>query len=63
MVDGQDGRMQVGQVTTAIYSPRFEQNVGQSLIEHGYWDAGQPVTVISSDGMERKGEVVVMPFD
>jgi len=36
--------------------------VGQSLIEKGYWDAGQPVIVLSADGLERQGEVVVMPF-
>ena len=62
MVDTPDGRLQIGQVTTAAYSPSLEQNVGQSLIEKGYWDEGQPVIVLSADGKERQGKVVVMPF-
>lgn len=62
MVDGPDGRVQVGQVTSAIYSPRLEQNVGQSMIEKGYWHAGQPVIVLSSDGIARDGKIVLMPF-
>ena len=32
------------------------------MIERGYWDAGLPVTVLSADGLERQGEVVIMPF-
>ena len=61
-VEGPDGEVQVGQVTTAIYSPRLQQNVGQSMIERGYWEAGQAVTVLSADGARRDGEIVVMPF-
>ena len=35
------GGQQVGHVTTAIWSPRFEQNVALGMIDRGYWDAGQ----------------------
>jgi dimethylsulfoniopropionate demethylase len=62
LVDTPSGRIQIGQVTSAIYSPRLEKIVGQSMIKKGYWEAGQPVIVVSSDNIERLGEVVVMPF-
>ena len=62
MVEESDGRIQVGQITSAAYSPRLKMNVGVSMIERGYWDAGLPVTVLSADGLERQGEVVIMPF-
>jgi dimethylsulfoniopropionate demethylase len=57
------GDRQVGQVTSAIWSPRLKRNVGQSMIDRGYWDAGQAVTVKSQDGMIRSGEVSALPFN
>ncbi len=59
-VDG-EGR-KVGQVTSAIWSPRLKRNVGLSLIDQGFWDAGQPVTVECPDGEFREGEVSALPF-
>ena len=56
------GERQVGQVTSAIWSPRLERNVGLSFIDRGYWDAGQPVTIHSRDGAMRPGEVSDLPF-
>ncbi len=56
-----DGR-QIGMITSAIWSPRLKSNVGQSMIDRGYWDAGQPVTVLSQDGKVRNGEVSALPF-
>lgn len=58
LVDGQ----QVGAVTTAIWSPRFEQNVSLGMIDRGYWDIGQAVMVDCLDGVLRPGEVVGLPF-
>ncbi|MGB1254853.1 MAG: dimethylsulfoniopropionate demethylase [Thiolinea sp.] len=53
---------QVGQITSGIYSPRLQQNVGQSMMERGFWDAGQRVIVCLPDGSKCQGEVVEMPF-
>jgi dimethylsulfoniopropionate demethylase len=61
LTGGDDGR-QIGQVTSAIYSPRFRRNVGLSMIDRGFWDPGQPVTILSADGMRRVGEVTALPF-
>ncbi len=56
------GDRQVGQITSAIWSPRLKRNVGQSMIDCGFWDAGQAVTVKSQDGVARSGEVSSLPF-
>ncbi|WP_282610898.1 dimethylsulfoniopropionate demethylase [Pelagibius sp. Alg239-R121] len=58
---GPDGP-QIGQITSAAYSPRLECNVGLSMIERGYWEPGRAVTVHSSDGLVRPGEVSKLPF-
>lgn len=63
LADGPDGETQIGQITSAIYSPRFKQNVGQSMIARGFWDAGTSVRVTCSDGSLRSGHVVEMPFE
>jgi len=52
----------IGQVTTAAYSPRFKRNIGLTMIERSYWNKGQPVTITSSDGERRTGEVTSLPF-
>lgn len=56
------GDVQVGQITSAIWSPRLNCNVGQSMIARGHWDAGKPVTVYSQDGKTRSGHVSDLPF-
>jgi dimethylsulfoniopropionate demethylase len=53
----------IGQVTSAIHSPFFERNVGLAMVERGFWDTGQKVTVMSSDGQEREGRITDLPFD
>ena len=57
----QDG-VQAGQITSGIYSPRLRTNIGLSMIERGYWDPGQAVTVVTSEGSKRPGTVVALPF-
>ena len=52
----------VGSVTTAIWSPRFVQNVALGMMDRGYWQSGQSVTVESGDGQFRAGIVVDLPF-
>lgn len=54
--------VQIGQITTAIYSPRFRRNIGLSMIERGYWDPRQVVTVLSTDGEQRAGTVTALPY-
>ena len=56
-----DGQL-VGRITSAIWSPRLEKNVGLSLIERDYWAAGQGVQVDCGDGNSRQGLVSGLPF-
>jgi len=53
---------QVGYVTTAIWSPRFEQNVALAMLDRGYWEAGLEVAVTSSDGRRRCGRITDLPM-
>ncbi|MFT5221084.1 MAG: dimethylsulfoniopropionate demethylase [Gammaproteobacteria bacterium] len=52
----------VGQVTTAIWSPRFDNNVALAMIEHAHWQAGGKVVVTSSDGLTHNGEITDLPM-
>ena len=45
-----DGR-QVGQVTSAAFSPDFQTNVAIGMIEPSHWDAGTKLEVETQDGM------------
>ena len=54
---------QVGQITSGIWSPRLDCNVGLSMIETPTNTPGQPVTVVTSDGAHRPGKVRALPFD
>ncbi len=56
------GDRKVGQITSAIWSPRLKRNVGQAMIDRGYWDAGQVVAVHSQDRKIRPGEIADFPF-
>jgi len=51
-----------GQVTTAIWSPRFEQNVSLGMLEKQYWNPGQEVSVHCGDGTLRNGIVTQLPM-
>ncbi len=57
------GDQQVGQVTSGIWSPRLQRNVGLSMIERGYWDAGQDIEVRDTAGVDRPGSVSLLPFE
>ena len=52
----------VGSITTAIWSPRFEQNVALGMLERGYWEPDQKVIVESVEGQLRPGVIVPLPF-
>ncbi len=56
------GDQPVGQITSAAWSPRLERNVGLSLIDRAFWQAGQAVTVASQDGESRPGEITDLPL-
>ena len=52
----------IGQITSAIWSPRLKKNVGLSLIDQKYWSAQQPVKVHCQDNKIRSGEISCLPF-
>ncbi len=56
--DGDDA----GYITTAIWSPRFRQNVALGMLGKRYWSPGQKVSVHSADGQIRHGTVTSLPF-
>jgi len=56
------GGDQVGQITSAIWSPRLARNIGLSMVDRGYWTPGQDVMVQISDGQVRDGEISALPF-
>ena len=55
------GNAQVGQITSAIYSPRFKQNIGYAMVPVAHAALGTQLSIDTPDG-ERKAKVVVMPF-
>ena len=52
----------IGQITSAIWSPRLKKNVGLSLIDQKYWSAQQTVEVHCQDNKIRSGEISCLPF-
>ena len=52
-----------GQVTSAIWSPRFEQNVALAMLERDFWDQGTRVRVDCGDGQSRHGVVTDLPME
>lgn len=52
----------VGELSTAIWSPRFENNIALGMIRKGYWSAGTRVRVESSDGKLRQGFITELPM-
>ena len=53
---------QVGQITSGIFSPRLDCNVGLSMILRSHWDLGTSLVVHTPDGMARDAIVSVLPF-
>ena len=52
----------IGEVTSAIWSPRLSCNVGMGMIARGHWDAGTRIIIKDADGDERDGMVSSLPF-
>lgn len=56
------GGATAGQMTTAVWSPRFGSNLAFAMLERGHWTPGTEVVIECPDGSERRGEVVALPF-
>ncbi len=52
----------VGAISSAAYSPRFERNVALGMVERGFWDSGIEVGVRCGDGSTRRGRVTHLPM-
>lgn len=53
---------QIGQVTSAIWSPFFKENVALSFIERPNWEENTRVAVQLPDGKLAEAEVIKLPF-
>ena len=56
------GDYQVGQITSGIWSPRLQRNIGLSLIDRMHWEIGTSVEVQYHDGRRQAGELSALPF-
>jgi dimethylsulfoniopropionate demethylase len=52
----------IGQITSGIFSPRLDCNVGMSMIAEGHWDIGTELLVHTPDGITREGVIAALPF-
>jgi len=52
----------VGRITSAIYSPRLETNIGYAMLPNEFAALGTQVTVVMEDREARKATVVQKPF-
>ena len=55
------GDARVGNITSAIYSPRFKKNIGYAMVPIAHAALGTGLKVDTPDG-ERQAKVVTMPF-
>jgi glycine cleavage system aminomethyltransferase T len=51
----------VGHVSSAVYSPRLEKNIGYAMVAVGHAGIGTQLTIETPDGA-RAAAVVTMPF-
>ena len=56
------GDKKVGDITSAIWSPRLEANVGLSMIDREFWKMGQIVSVQMPENNIASGKIVELPF-
>ena len=57
-----DGSERVGQITTAIWSPRLATNVSLAMVNKSHWGEGTEVKVNCDDGELRNGTVKSLPL-
>ena len=53
----------IGEITSAIYSPRLATNIGLGMLKSNYTKIGQTVLVSTSAGKYLNGAVSNLPFD
>ncbi len=58
-----DGDHRVGQVTSAIWSPRMGANVALGMVDRSHWADGTRIIVASADGAVRPGYVSDLPIE
>ncbi len=56
------GDKKVGDISSAIWSPRLEENVGLAMIDRDFWNVGQIVSVQMPENNIANGEIVELPF-
>ena len=56
------GDKKVGDISSAIWSPRLEANVGLAMIDRDFWNVGQIVSVQMPENNITNGEIVELPF-
>ncbi len=54
--------IQVGHITTVVWSLQLKTNLSLAMIDAGFWNAGQNVQVETPDGLKRKGKVAEFPL-
>jgi aminomethyltransferase len=52
----------IGQITSAIHSPRFKKNIGYAMVPVADAALGSQLQVKLPSGEERSANVVTMPF-
>lgn len=57
-----DGEEQIGQVTSAVWSPRLKKNIGYAMVPVAYSELGSTFTVRIPEVGDRKATVVPKPF-
>ena len=56
------GSRQVGQVTTAVWSPRHGANLAFAMLDRDAWMPGSTVEIECPGHGARRGQVVTLPF-
>ena len=56
------GHKKVGDISSAIWSPRLEANVGLAMIDRDFWNVGQIVSVQMPENSIANGVIVELPF-
>lgn len=54
--------IEIGKITSAVYSPRLEKNIGLGLIAKGFWKQGTKIKVAVPKKIFSVGEVSNLPF-
>ena len=53
----------IGQITSAMYSPRKKANVSIGMVKRKYWGYDNEITVDCLDGEIRKGKISTFPIN